>query len=81
MSIFCRGDKAVHPATESLQDEPLTDEAIEAILAAENVVAPESASPVSSVHLVESASSAAAWVKWLLFIALASEFLVGWFRR
>jgi hypothetical protein len=31
--------------------------------------------------MVESASNAANWVKWLLFIALASEFLVGWFRR
>ncbi|MBK7000925.1 MAG: hypothetical protein IPH35_13405 [Rhodoferax sp.] len=37
--------------------------------------------PAPSVHLVESVGSAASWVKWLLFIALASEFLVGWFRR
>lgn len=65
----------------SMQDQPLSDEEIEAILAAENLVSPEDVSPVATVHLVESASGAASWVKWLLSIALASEFLVGWFRR
>lgn len=67
--------------TESLQNPPLSDEEIEAILVAENACASESANPAPCVHLVESASSAASWVKWLLCIALASEFLVGWFRR
>lgn len=51
------------------------------MLLAENANLPEATSPVPTAHLVESASSAASWVKWLLFIALASEFLVGWFRR
>lgn len=32
-------------------------------------------------HLVESLGGAASWVKWLVFFALAAEFLVGWFRR
>lgn len=63
------------------EDVPLSDQEIEAILAAENATPPEAASAAPSVQLVESASSAASWVKWLMFIALASEFLVGWFRR
>jgi len=61
--------------------EPLSDEEIQNILTAENANPPDADSPPPAVHLVESASHAASWVKWLLFIALASEFLVGWFRR
>ena len=62
-------------------DEQLSDQEIEALLLAENATPPEASTPAPTPHLVESASSAASWVKWLLFIALASEFLVGWFRR
>lgn len=71
----------MRPSPSVMQDQPLSNEEIEAILAAEDLVAPEAASPVANVHLVESAISAASWVKWVLFIALASEFLLGWFRR
>jgi len=59
----------------------LSDQEIEALLLAENANPPEESTPAPTPHLVESASSAASWVKWLLFLALASEFLVGWFRR
>lgn len=71
----------MNPVSDNLQDKPLSDEEIEVILAAENACAPESTTPAPGVHLVEAVGSAASWVKWLLFIALASEFLVGWFRR
>jgi len=71
----------VASSNDPAEDVPLSDQEIEAILAAENAILPEAATPAPTVHLVESASSAASWVKWLLFIALASEFLVGWFRR
>ena len=65
----------------SAEEELLSDQEIENILAAENATPPDAITPPPAVHLVESASNAANWVKWLLFIALASEFLVGWFRR
>lgn len=64
-----------------MEEEPLSDQEIENILAAENAAFPDANAPAPGVHLVESVGSAASWVKWLLFIALASEFLVGWFRR
>lgn len=64
-----------------VEEAPLSDEEIETILAAENAIAPEANTPPGSVHLVESAINAASWVKWVLFIALTSEFLVGWFRK
>lgn len=54
----------------------LTDEEIEAILAKENPY-PESRDGAPQPHLVESAGNAARWVKWLLFLALGSEFLLG----
>ena len=63
------------------EEVPLSDQEIEAILIAENATPPEAATAAPNAHMVESASSAASWVKWLLVIALASEFLVGWFRR
>lgn len=63
------------------EEELLSEQEIESILAAENATPPDAFTPPPAVHLVESASNAASWVKWLLFIALASEFLVGWFRR
>jgi hypothetical protein len=65
----------------SAEEELLSDQEIENILAAENATPPDAIAPPPAVHMVESASNAANWVKWLLFIALASEFLVGWFRR
>ncbi|MBK7000913.1 MAG: hypothetical protein IPH35_13345 [Rhodoferax sp.] len=64
-----------------MEEEPLSDQKIENILVAENASFPDAGAPAPTVHLVESVDSAASWVKWLLFIALASEFLVGWFRR
>jgi len=81
MFTFCSGVRSVASSNDPVEDVPLSDQEIEAILATENATPPEAASTAPSVHLVESASSAASWVKWLLFIALASEFLVGWFRR
>jgi len=62
-------------------EEQLSDQEIEALLLAENANPPDESTPAPAPHLVESASSAASWVKWLLFVALGSEFLVGWFRR
>jgi hypothetical protein len=35
----------------------------------------------ASLVLVSGHVDLAGWVKWLLFVALASKFLVGWFRR
>jgi hypothetical protein len=72
-----RMTRLTYPAEEG----PLSDQEIEDILTAENANYLEETTPAATVYLVESASSAASWVKWFLFIALASEFLVGWFRR
>ncbi len=55
----------------------LSDDEIEAILAEENALMPESHEAVSQQHLAETTSGVAPWVKWLLFFALGSEFLLG----
>jgi hypothetical protein len=81
MSTSCAGGNAVGRPSDAPLNEQLSDQEIEALLLAENANPPEASNQAPAPHLVESASSAASWVKWLLFIALASEFLVGWFRR
>ncbi len=58
----------------------LSDAEIEAILAEENALPPESSQPAQTHHLAESSVGFTPWVKWILLIALGSEFLLGMLR-
>ena len=58
----------------------LSDAEIEAILAEENALPPESCQPPQAHHLAETTVGVAPWVKWVLLIALGSEFLLGMLR-